>query len=368
MPTTRYDALPIGKVEYTPEGYISVKSVVTRTGIFVYKNLDGSTRKELRLPDEVFSSKSLDTMKMIPVTVEHPRELVNADNAQALAVGFTGETVERDGGNVVVSLRITNADAIQKVKDGKREFSLGYTLSLDETPGVYNGEHYDAIQRDIEYNHLAITDEARAGSVASMRLDSVMEIDATNINKDKGDDMPKQTIRLDDNCSYEVDPQVASAFAKMRSDSSDLAAKLEAAESKLETLRTDSASQLEAKDATIAELKAGLSPEAIAKRVDSAVVFRMKGQEILGKEVNLDGKTENEVKELVVAKVFKDVNLDSKATDYASRLDALYCAAEANYKEIGQGIASQRSDSAAGNNARKDSRDSRRANAWKDKQ
>lgn len=53
-----------------------------------------------------------------------------------------------------------------------RELSLGYDLVLDETPGEWNGQPYDAIQTEIVINHLAIVREARAGEQARLNIDS----------------------------------------------------------------------------------------------------------------------------------------------------------------------------------------------------
>ena len=54
---------------------------------------------------------------------------------------------------------------------GLKELSLGYNLTLEETPGVWNGQEYDAIQRDIRINHLALVREARAGDQARLNID-----------------------------------------------------------------------------------------------------------------------------------------------------------------------------------------------------
>ena len=55
---------------------------------------------------------------------------------------------------------------------GLRELSLGYNLRLEETPGVWEGQPYDAIQRDIVINHLALVGQARAGEQARLNIDA----------------------------------------------------------------------------------------------------------------------------------------------------------------------------------------------------
>lgn len=72
----------------------------------------------------------------------------------------------RDGNAIKADIVIYNLDT------SARELSCGYTLTLDETPGTTpEGEHYDAIQRNIRYNHLAVVPRARAGSLARLNID-----------------------------------------------------------------------------------------------------------------------------------------------------------------------------------------------------
>mgnify|MGYP000088398843 FL=1 len=44
----------VGGTMTTDEGFLKTTAITTRTGVFTYKNLDGSLRKELRHPDDVF--------------------------------------------------------------------------------------------------------------------------------------------------------------------------------------------------------------------------------------------------------------------------------------------------------------------------
>jgi hypothetical protein len=45
-----------------------------------------------------------------------------------------------------------------------REWSCSYRYRLELVSGVYNGEEYDGIMRDIQANHLALVEDGRAGS------------------------------------------------------------------------------------------------------------------------------------------------------------------------------------------------------------
>jgi len=77
------------KMLETSEGYLRGEAIVSRAGVFKYRNVDGSIRGELRHPDDVFNNDSLSTLKMIPITIDHPPEFVNASNAHKYQVGYT---------------------------------------------------------------------------------------------------------------------------------------------------------------------------------------------------------------------------------------------------------------------------------------
>ena len=185
-----------GDAFITDEGYIKANAIVTRTGVFLYKNPDGTIRKELRHPDEVFKVDSLDSMKMIPVTNGHPQErLVSAENAKRLAIGYTGETITQDGEFVLSNLLITDLASIKDVTErNRRELSLGYTVDLIPEEGSYNDQPYNFRQTNIKYNHLSIVDNARAGSEARIALDSS---DAEEILIEEAN-MAKRKVKIDD--------------------------------------------------------------------------------------------------------------------------------------------------------------------------
>lgn len=166
----RLDSVPLEKVEYTPEGFLIDHPIVTSVGVFEYTNPDGSIRKELRLPEHVFNEKSLATYEGKPVIITHEAGRVNKDNVGDEIVGTILSKGEPDGDNVRAKIIIHDIDAVKR--SNLRELSLGYDLVLDETPGEWNGQPYDAIQTEIVINHLAIVREARAGEQARLNIDS----------------------------------------------------------------------------------------------------------------------------------------------------------------------------------------------------
>lgn len=142
--------------------------ILTRVGIFEYKNPDGSIRRELRLPEEVFAPESLASYKGKPVILTHEAGMIDSDNVQQEQIGTILSEGTQDGDNVRAQIIIHDA---RKLDYGLRELSLGYSLDLEEVPGEWQGQPYDAIQRNIRVNHLALVEKARAGDSARLNID-----------------------------------------------------------------------------------------------------------------------------------------------------------------------------------------------------
>lgn len=169
----------------TPQGFLRVDGHAARVGIYKYRNADGSTRLELRPPEEVFHVDSLASYDAASATNDHPAEEVTADNVRKYEVGTVSGAGRQDGDRVAISAVIKDAKAIAAARAGRRQLSPGYRIRLDETPGEdarYASPdnprgRYDAVQRDIRVNHLALVDHARGGAAMALRLDAAERVD-----------------------------------------------------------------------------------------------------------------------------------------------------------------------------------------------
>lgn len=160
------------KPRRTADGALVVDAILTRTGVFTYY-VDGKPFREYRPADEVFDAESMASFEGVPVTDDHPSVMVDATNVVDYKRGRGPAEVKRDGENMVGGLVIDEQSLITKMENGKRDVSNGYTCELDMRPGVTPaGETYDAIQRKIRGNHIAIVDAGRAGN-ARVRMDGV---------------------------------------------------------------------------------------------------------------------------------------------------------------------------------------------------
>ena len=63
------------------------RPVLTSTGIFEYRNPDGSIRRELRLPEDVFDPASLQSYRGRPIILTHDAGLVTKDNVSRYQIG-----------------------------------------------------------------------------------------------------------------------------------------------------------------------------------------------------------------------------------------------------------------------------------------
>ncbi len=174
----RFDRGSLRKPEKTPQGFLRVDGIASRTGVFEYRNDNGSIRRELRLPEDVFAQQALNGFEGAPLTDGHPDEAVTMSNVKRYEVGTVTGPARRDGDFVAATIMVKDPKVIAKLERGDTGLSVGYAVDLDETPGnhpVFG--RYDAIQRNIVINHLAVGVQPRAGERARVRMDSAHEID-----------------------------------------------------------------------------------------------------------------------------------------------------------------------------------------------
>lgn len=174
----RYDRGTLRPPRQTAQGFLRADGYAARVGVQKYRNHDGTTRNELRLPEEVFAKTYLDSFDGAPITLGHPDEWVTPSNAKDLGVGTSTEAGKRDGDFVAISSVIDVKRAMDEIKAGVQELSVGYTVDLDMTPGnhpVYG--QYDALQRNMVVNHVAIVPSGRAGKEARLRVDEAQVLD-----------------------------------------------------------------------------------------------------------------------------------------------------------------------------------------------
>lgn len=363
----RVDTAPMPRVTRTDEGYLRGEAIVTRTGVFRYRNADGTERRELRHPDDVLRDDSVQSMRQIPITVDHPGELVTADTASTLSVGMTGENVRDDGSNIIAPFTITHKAGIDAVNGGRRELSLGYRLDLVEEQGEYNGERYDYRQTNVKYNHLAVVSQARAGSTARINLDGASVLIATSDGKETPmtDKTPNMVAVNLDGISYDAAPEIAKAYDKAtaRADAA------EVAQADITKERDTLQARADELEAEVKGLKEVNHDEAIADAAKARVSLLTKAGKVIDADEHMDA-TERDIMIAVIAKRHDGVDLAERSDDYVTaRFDAVIEAVEAD----GKGIKKQAEKVGSRTDASEPKRDARAdmadgvLNMWKSK-
>ena len=291
----RYDNYAITATK-TDEGFIKDAPIIGRTGILEYRNVDGSIRREYRPPEEAFNADSLASIRGKPITLGHHGLVSSANYREAKPVGTVISDGRQDGNNIRADVVIYSLDT------DDRELSCGYQTELEETPGVTeDGQHYDAIQRNIVYNHLAIVPRGRAGNAR-------LNMDGEQILESEVDKMSKK-IKLDNGIEYDVPAEVEVAFGAMIAKADEQKKELDAM-----TAKFDSAT------AEIEKLKQdAVKAEAEFKeKFDSAVKTTIELRTIAQKHgiEKADEMSNDEIKKAVVAKVHPKLSLDGKSAEY----------------------------------------------------
>ena len=344
--------------ERTNEGFLRGRAIVTSIGVFTYKRKDGTVQRELRLPEEVFNLATLSSMKLKPVTLNHPTELVTSDNAKSLQVGSLGDNPSwtkewhdrnwqevTDGINCAIDMIITRQDAIDAILNGKQALSMGYTCDLEAAqPGAtWCGIEYDFIQRNIRYNHCAIVDSARAGDNAKIELradseDAVLEdiytktdggkntmlkkINLDGIDYEAEEGVIKALHAANANCLNYEDDELRDVIVAANKNAKKAKDELEKKISEVEAERDTAKDKADSAEKELADLKKSAFDE---KKLDEAVKAKIElihTAEKAGVEVN-DGMSDADIKKAVILKSFPNAKFDGKDDVYIqARYDA----------------------------------------------
>lgn len=325
--------MKIDGYEVTPQGFLRIPVYAGRTGIQIYRDGNGKIIREYRPDEEVFSERTMSSLRCCPFTNDHPDEMVDISNAKELVCGMTVDHVEKvDSKYLKTYVVVYDKQAIEDIKRGKREVSLGYEVELDFTPGEFQGQKYDAIQRNIVNNHLALVDRARGGPQVRLRLDGR---DAVLVTEHDNEQENLMKIKIGDK-EFEVAQDLADAFTahvgelegkiKKGDEAATKVAGLETQVTELSGKVTTMGTEKETMQAKIDSLEADKAKGAGA-RMDSAEIAKgvkerrrldKVAEKLMSKEEfeKTDAMSALELKKAVIKAECKDAVLDGKSEAY----------------------------------------------------
>jgi hypothetical protein len=268
----RCDVTSMPKPARTPQGGLAIHGNLTRTGVLTYRMPDGSTRRELRHPDDVFHKDSTASFAHAPITVDHPGKVTPA-NYKRVTVGHVAGEPKREGNFLSGTLHVQDGQAIKDVEDKKlQELSCGYECGIDKTSGTYNGEDYDVKQVNIRGNHVAMGPKGwgRAGPDVRMHMDGGVLAGVSY------DDQPSAAIPyvvdMADTKTIEQEAlaELQAQFAKFKKDAAE--AELKARQDAVDA-ETKHAEVLRAKDVEAAQLRAQIEMKTIQDARDQGTTL-----------------------------------------------------------------------------------------------
>jgi hypothetical protein len=153
-------------------GFVRIDAVLSNEGVMPY-TINGQTLLGY-LPKEELEQLT-NKKNNVLVTNDHPNGLVTTKNQKSHSVGYLADdlTVDLIDGIAVLKgqVVITESNAINAIKDGKTDVSIGYSETKEFTPGTFVNDkgdafNYDFIKKNLKLNHVAICREGRASEAA----------------------------------------------------------------------------------------------------------------------------------------------------------------------------------------------------------
>jgi len=156
-------------------GWMEIKgNPISKVGVFDYLGAQISDELEpdkvykvYRPEEELSDPDTIASFKLVPWIDDHEMLGAAEDDltpAEKKGIqGYTGENVYFESPYLRANLKVVSEKLSSLIADGKKELSIGYRCLYDIVSGVHNGIRYDAIQRKIRGNHLALVDEGRSG-------------------------------------------------------------------------------------------------------------------------------------------------------------------------------------------------------------
>lgn len=320
------DKAPITGVHKTRDGYLVADARAGRTGIQVYAGFevglkDTATVRVYRPEDEVFKKEALASFTSLPLTIGHPPEMVDAKNWKKYAVGYTETEVARDGEFVRVPLIVKDQAAVDAIEaGGARELSFGYICDLAFTPGkTPSGEEYDAVQRNLRGNHLAIVSAGRAGSECKIG-------DTGNSDNGVGDTpMPGENLKtvLVDGIPVPATDAAATVIETLQRRCADhvganlkLTADHTAALAAKDVVIAAKDAELGKKDAEIADLKTKIPDQVALDKMVQERADVLSTVQKLGVTLDAKGKSIPEIRRAVVSAKMGDAVVQGRGDEY----------------------------------------------------
>lgn len=155
-------------------GFVTIENnPISKEGVYDYlgSQIPGYTGnpndivKVYRPMEELMRPETIETFKLLPFIDEHNWLGQNGiDPGTIPFTGITGENVYADAPYLKAPIKVFSEKMKADIIEGKVELSPGYLYDVYAEPGVWNGQPYQYVQRNLRGNHLALVYKGRTGS------------------------------------------------------------------------------------------------------------------------------------------------------------------------------------------------------------
>jgi hypothetical protein len=191
-------------------GFLRIEmNPISRVGVFPYLGKSIGAEDPERVynvyrPAETLSEpEAIESFKLKPIVDDH--EFLGPEGDGAIPAdkhgvhGTIGENIVYKDGVLFANLKIFSEKLKGLIEKGKRDLSLGYRCVYEKMDGMFDGQPYEYVQRQMRGNHLALVDEARCNVAV---LDHKLTFDSLDISITKENEMDPE--KKDDKAQDEV--------------------------------------------------------------------------------------------------------------------------------------------------------------------
>jgi hypothetical protein len=203
------DVLTMDERIFDTNGWFEVKNnPLSKVGIFSYSGAQIGAEHADRIyrvyrpAEELSTAECLDSFKLIPWIDNHVmlgNEEAGLTPAERKGIqGVIGEDVYFRNDTLYGNIKVFSEAMSTLIESGKKELSCGYRCKYEFTPGTFEGEAYDAIQRDIRGNHLALVDKGRMGSDVAVLDHFNFTVDAKEFQMEEKENVEASSMTLEE--------------------------------------------------------------------------------------------------------------------------------------------------------------------------
>jgi len=192
-------------------GWIEIKgNPISKVGVFPYSgrqigraDLDSDKIYYVYRPEEELNNEEcINSFKLVPWIDEHimlGSEEVGMTPAEKKGIeGVVGEEVFFEDVYLKANIKAFSESLKDSIENGKKDLSIGYLCKYIEEPGVYDGQEYRFVQRNIRGNHLALVDEGRAGKDVAVLDKMIFTIDSGEFKNMSTENVEVKALTLED--------------------------------------------------------------------------------------------------------------------------------------------------------------------------